>query len=131
MSDVLIKGASNKAPSFQAASGLLVQTAPAIAAGVLTLALATSDVFVVSLGANITTTTVTGVSASGRVSIYNLITTGDGTPRTIVYPAGTVWINNGNVAPTPTATLNKRDKYTFFTYDGGVVWFASIDAQDY
>ena len=109
----------------------LVKTAPAITAGTLTLDLHTANFFVVALGANITTMTVSNYAATGTASSFTLITRADGTPRTIVYPVTTVWINNGGAAPTPSSTSGKCDKYTAFTYNGGTTWYLTVDAQNF
>ncbi len=109
----------------------LVKTAPAITAGVLTLNLHTANFFNVPLVANITTMTVSNAAASGTASSFTLILRADGTLRTIVFPATTTWINNGGVAPTPSSTSGKCDKYTAFSYDGGTTWYFTVDAQNF
>lgn len=98
-------------------------TTPAIVAGVLTLNLALSRVFKVSLNAAITSVVVTNVPAS-RYTIVSIEFTGDGTGRAIA------WVNAGVtyhapdgvfVSPLP-ATLNKRHKFAIETTDGGTNW---------
>ena len=109
----------------------IVKKAPTIAAGVLTLDLNTGNFFNVPLTANITTMTVSNPAATGTVSSFTLILRADGTPRTIVFPVTTTWINNGGAAPTPSSTSGKCDKYTAFTYDGGTTYCFTIDAQNF
>jgi len=109
----------------------LAKTAPAIAAGVITLNLALSNFFVVPLDANVTTTTVSNPAATGTVSSFILIYRADGTPRTLAWMSGATWINNGGAAPTPTSTSGQCDKYTWFTYDGGTTWYGTVDAQNF
>lgn len=107
----------------------LVKTAPAIAAGVLTLDLSTANFFNVPLGANITTMMVSNPSPSGTTSSFTLLLRADGTPRTISWMSGATWINNGGAAPSPTSTSGKCDKYTAFTYNAGTTWYVTVDAQ--
>ena len=109
----------------------IAKTAPAIAAGVLTLDLSGSNFFNTPLGANITTMTVSNPAASGTASSFSLLLRADGTPRTISWMSGATWINNGGAAPTPSSTSGKCDKYTAFTYDGGTTWYVSVDAQNF
>ena len=104
-----------------------ITSAPAIAAGVLTLNLNNGPVFNVALNANITTMTLTNVSSANTVSSFILIFTADGTLRSVSWPTTFSWPNGINPAITP--TLNKRDVYTFFTIDGGLRWNAFITGQ--
>jgi len=94
------------------------KTAPAIAAGVLTLNLSTANVFVVSLNANITTMTVSNCAASGTLQSWLVVMAADGSARTISWATGTKWMNPGEAAPTPSSTSGKADAYTAFSYDG-------------
>ena len=112
-SNVAITGGAVKATNLTQ-----VKTAPAIAAGVLTLDLSTSNVFVISLNANITTMTVSNCAASGTLQSWMVVTAADGTARTIAWATGTKWINPGEAAPTPSSTSGKADAYTAFSYDG-------------
>ena len=109
----------------------LAKTAPAIAAGVLTLNLALSNFFNVPLVANVTTMTVSNPQTTGTASSFILLLRADGTPRTIAWMSGVTWINNGGAAPTPSSTSGKCDKYTAFTYDGGTTWYVTVDAQNF
>lgn len=107
----------------------ITKTAPAISAGVITYALAGSNVFAVSLNANITTSTVTGTGASGQTTSFQVVFTADGTPRTVVHPSGIVWANG--TAPTMTSTNNKRDWIQYVSHDGGTVWFGFVLGQNF
>lgn len=107
------------------------KTAPAIAAGVLTLDMEASNFFVVALNANIATMTMSNVVAAGEVDSFILIFTADGTPRTIAWMAGATWVNTGGAAPTPTSTNGKRDMYSAFSFDGGTTWFIQVVAQNF
>lgn len=103
-------------------------TAPTISSGTLTLDLSGSNFFAVSLNANITTLTISNPPSSGRIGQFTLELTGDGTQRTITWPAAVKW--DGAVAPTPTATSGKKDVYTFYTRDGGTRYEAFIAGQN-
>lgn len=107
----------------------ITKTAPAISAGVITYALAGSNVFAVSLNANITTSTVTGVGATGKTSSFQVMFTADGTARSVVHPAGIVWADG--TAPTMTGTLNKRDWIQYISHDGGTVWFGFVLGKNF
>jgi hypothetical protein len=101
---------------------------PAITANVLTLNLSTATLFYVTLNANIGTLTLSNAPASPRVFSFTLQLVGDGTQRTISWPAAVRW--QGGITPTPTATLNKVDTFVFFTHDGGSNYFAFIAGQN-
>ena len=103
-------------------------TSPTISAGTLTLDLNTATVFAISLNANITTLTLTNVQSSGKSSSFVLMTTADGTARTVAWPASFKW--PGGTAPTLTSTNGKKDVFTFFTTDGGTSWQAFISGQN-
>lgn len=107
----------------------ITKTAPAISSGVITYALAGSNVFSVALNANITTSTVTGVGATGKTSSFQVMFTADGTVRSIVHPSGIVWA--AGAAPTMTGTNNKRDWIQYITHDGGTVWFGFVLGQNF
>jgi len=105
-----------------------VRTAPTISANTLAIDLNSATIFDVSLNANITTFSITNIQASGRTSSFIIIFTGDGTPRSVTWPASFKWPNN--TAPTITSTNTKKDIYTFFTVDGGTTWQALITGQN-
>lgn len=99
----------------------ITKTAPAIAAGVLTLNCALSNFFAVSLDANVTTLTISNPAASGKLTSIQVMFTADGTVRTVAAPSGGVY--PGGAAPVMTGTLNKRDFILYESVDGGTTWF--------
>lgn len=101
---------------------------PSISGGTLTVNLNNGSHFLVALNANIATFTVSNVTASKAVA-FTVRFTADGTPRTVAWPAGTVWAQGA--APTLTSTNNKRDVFTFITYDGGTTWFGFVGGQNF
>jgi hypothetical protein len=103
-------------------------TSPTISAGTLTLNLANSNIFNVALNANVTTLSITNVTASAAVS-FTLILTADGTPRTITWPGSILW--PGGTAPTLTSTNGKRDMIVFVTTDTGTTWLATVAGQNF
>lgn len=103
-------------------------TSPAISAGTLTLDLSTTNVFNVSLDANITTLAISNVTASAAVS-FTLIFTADGTARTVTWPGSVKW--PGGAAPTLTSTSGKKDLLVFVTVDAGTTWLAQVSGQNF
>jgi len=89
------------------------------AASTTTVDLTTGNMFKISLGANITTLTLS--SANPGTYIFEFIQDGTGN-RTVTFPAAWKW--SGGTAPTITATANKIDIVTII-YDGST-YFASI-----
>lgn len=108
--------------------GIEQKSAPTISANALTLDLNVSNIFSVSLNANITTLTISNSPASGIVGSFTLILTADGTARTITWPGSVKW--PGGTAPTLTSTNNKKDIFTFITEDAGTSWYGFIGAQN-
>ena len=104
-------------------------SSPAISAGVLTLNLETSNIFTVSLDANITTFTVSNPPANGYGGSFTIIFTADGTQRTIAWGSAVKWANA--VAPTMTSTNAKRDVVSFFSSDAGATWLGFIGGQNF
>jgi hypothetical protein len=99
-------------------------TAPAIAANVLTLDLELGNVFSVALNAAITTLTISNPPASGKAGSFSVLFTADGTVRAITWPASVKWSNGA--APTMTGTNGKVDIVSMLTVDGGTTWYANI-----
>lgn len=63
-------------------------------------------------------------------SSFSLLLTNDGTagrtitwPASVRFPAGTV--------PSRTTTANRRDMYTFITFDGGTIWYGNLAQYNY
>jgi len=106
------------------------ESTPTISGGTLTLNLANSMIFDVSLNANITTLTLQNVPATASKAVsFVLVFTADGTARVVTWPAGFRWPTN-NTAPTITSTLNRRDVFTFLSTDNGSTWNAFITGQN-
>lgn len=105
-----------------------VSTTVSISSNSITLDLNTAGVFNVDVTSNINTITLSNVQASGRASSFVLTLIGDGTPRTVIWPANFLWPNN--TAPNLTSSAGKKDVFVFFTTDGGVFWQAFISGQN-
>lgn len=105
-------------------------SAPTISSGTLTLNLNTSQVFLVSLNANITTLTISNTPADSNTLVgFTVIFTADGTARTITWPASVKWA--GGTAPTMTSTNNKKDVLSFITTDAGTTWLGFVGGQSF
>jgi hypothetical protein len=104
-------------------------SSPAISAGVLTLNLETSNIFTVSLNANITTFTVSNPPASGSGGSFTIIFTADGTQRTITWGSAVKWANG--ISPAMTSTSGKIDILSFITTDGGAAWLGFIGGKNF
>lgn len=102
--------------------------APTITNNQLSINLTDATVFDVSLNANITTFIILNVQSVGRASSFVLMTTGDGTARTVVWPTNFKW--PGGVAPSITSTSGKKDVFVFFTVDAGSTWQAFVTGQN-
>jgi hypothetical protein len=105
-------------------------SAPSISSGTLTLDLSAAQVFLVSLGANITTLTISNVPTDSNTLVgFTIIFTADGTARTITWPGSVKWA--GASAPTITSTNTKKDVYSFITTDNGTTWLGFIGGQNF
>jgi hypothetical protein len=95
-----------------------------------TLNCALSNVFNITLAANITTLAFSNIPASGRVYSMSLFLNQDATgSRTIAWPASVRW--SGGTAPTLTTTAGKTDIVSLVTHDGGTNWFGFIAGQNF
>jgi hypothetical protein len=110
---------------------------PAISTGTLTLDFAASNFFNVTLNANITGFTFNNFPTASKFYNFIIEFKMDGTLRTIAWTtfknsaAGNVtvlWPNG--TAPTITSTLNKKDVYSFYTYDQGATWIGMVLGQN-
>lgn len=105
-----------------------VKTAPTISSGTLTLSLSASNVFEVTLDADITTLTISNVPASGKLGFFTLFMKQDATGgRSVTWPASVQW--NAAIAPTISTDANAVDIFTFMTMDGGTTWYAMTGGQ--
>lgn len=104
------------------------QNSAIIAGNVLTIDCNIGSVLAVTLTANITSVVFTNVPAISNSYSIILSFTGDGTARTITWPASVRWPNS--TPPTPTATAGKVDTYVLYTYDAGANWFAFVSGQN-
>lgn len=105
-------------------------TAIAIASNVLTVNLALGSYFSFSNTANINTTTVSNIPASGRFGSFVLEVTANGSGFTWAWLTSTV-VWPGGIAPTVTQTNGKVDRFLFMTRDGGTHWAGAIIGQNY
>ena len=105
-------------------------TSISISSNVLTVNLALGSYFYFSLNANITTTTISNIPASGKFASFVLEVTADGTLRTWSWFTSTVkW--DGGTAPTLESTNNKVSLYVFYTRDGGTTWRGALIGRTY
>jgi hypothetical protein len=119
--------ATNTWTGFQVWKGFgETYSAPAIAAGVLTIDLTAGTFFNVSNNANISTFAITGAPA-GKVSSFTLALKGNGTAYTQSWGVSVKWANGA--APVLTSDNNKVDLLAFVTNDGGTTWFGLIAGQ--
>jgi hypothetical protein len=106
------------------------KTTGSISSGTLTLNLNDAQVFEVSLNANITTLTISNIDAtSNTVNAFTVIFMGDGTARTITWPAAVKWPNA--TAPTMTSTNGKKDVLSFLSPDNGTTWLGFVGGQNF
>jgi len=110
------------------ATAINLSTSPTITSGVLDLSLATYTVFEFTLTQNVTSITLSNIPAAGTMSSFMIVITGDGTARTVTWPASFKWPSG--TAPSITSTLNKKDVFVFFSSDGGSSWQAFISGQN-
>lgn len=91
-------------------------------AGALVLDLSAGNVFAVDHTANITGITITNVPTSGSTSFTLQLKQGAGgsTAVAAVFPTSIKWI--GGTAPTLVTTANKKNIFTFVTFDAGATW---------
>lgn len=104
-----------------------VIASPAIDAGALTLALASSSIFTVANNANVTSLTISGAT-TGMSNAFTLLLTADGTPRTWTWPGSVTWVFG---EPVLSSTNSKRDLFSFVSFDGGTTWLAFTIAQGF
>jgi hypothetical protein len=81
-----------------------------------------------TMSSNITTLSFSNNKASGTVNVWYIVTYGDGTARSITWPAAVKW--PGGVSPAITSASAKRDIYQFISYDGLTNIYATVVAQN-
>lgn len=105
-------------------------SSPTISSNTLTLNLANSQLFTVSLNSNITTLTISNTPSTSGVAVgFSLIFTADGTARSVTWPGSIKWA--GGVAPTLTSTNTKRDVLSFLSTDNGTSWLGFVGGVNY
>jgi hypothetical protein len=93
----------------------------AAATGAVTLNMDNGPIHEVALAGNVTFTYSNPVAAGNSTSM-TLIATQDGTGgHSMTWPASVKW--DSGVAPVPTTTALAVNIYTFFTIDGGTIWY--------
>lgn len=91
--------------------------------GTVTLSLANSDVFVVTMTAS-STLAFSNAPASGRFKNILLVIRQDATgSRIVTWPASARWTDS--VSPTLTTTGSRADVVSFFTHDGGTTYYGT------
>ena len=91
------------------------------AAATVDIDLTTGNVFTLTPD-QATEFTFSNPSASGKSCSFTLIWTQDSTDRAITWPASLKWKDGGG-EPAVTRGSGKVDIYTFFTIDGGTIWY--------
>ena len=99
------------AESYNASSG----------SGTVTLDLSTGNVFQHTASGGNVTFAFSNPPASGNAGSLTLKWIQDSSNRTITWPASVDWA--GGSAPAVTSGSAKVDVYTFFTVDGGTIWY--------
>ena len=100
-----------------------------VSSNTITLNMALGSLFSFQATANITTTTINNVPASGRFASMILRVKGDGSVRTWAWFDSTVkW--PGAAVPTRTSTNNKYDWFLFTTVDAGTTWSGFVMGQN-
>jgi hypothetical protein len=90
--------------------------------GGLALDLAAANFFVADLTDDIAALSVLNVPAADfQLASLQIAFVADGTPRTIAWPAGTLWA--GGAAPTPSSGAGEIDIFQLESYDRGASWF--------
>lgn len=100
-----------------------------VSANTITINMLLGSLFSFQATANITTTTINNIPASGRYASMVLRVKGDGTARTWTWFDSTVKWASG-VAPARTSTLNKYDWFVFSTVDAGTTWSGFVMGQN-
>lgn len=97
--------------------------------GAITYDLSTGTHFETALTGNATVTISNVPNPSNGVVAFTVKFTADGTLRDFTWPAAVVWA--GGVEPAFTSTNNKRDVFTFVSWDAGTTWFGFVGGQNF
>jgi hypothetical protein len=101
-----------------------------ISSNVITVNLTTQNTVPFMFNANITTTTLSNIPASGKYCSILWLPTYNGSSFTWAWLTSTVkW--PGGAAPVFTNTNAKVDAFVTFTIDGGTTWRGIIVGQNY
>ena len=103
---------------------------PAISSNVLTIDCGKADVIDVTFNANITTTMLNNVPASGKEFNLEIYLKANGSPFTWAWLTSTV-VWDGGSAPTFVTTNNHYMRFLVSTKDGGTTWRGLILASNY
>lgn len=94
-----------------------------------TINLANGTFVTATLTGNCIFTFQTGTSTTGAI-VFTLALTNDGTAgRTITWPTTVRWTDG--TLPTRTTTANRTDVYTFYTLNGGTLWFGQLSLYNF
>lgn len=104
-----------------------IKTTASISSGTLTIDTRLATVFEINLNADITTITINNVYPAPRTSSVIFVFIGDGTVRSITWPASFKFELGS--APDINAGNGRRTIITAFTYDGGTYWHAVRSAN--
>jgi hypothetical protein len=116
-----------KRPAIQDYAEITDTHGAAVVGATETINIENGNVHTILLDENCTLT-FSNPSASGRACSFTLLVKQDGTGgNTITWPASVDWPNA--VAPTLTTAGNAVDIFTFFTVDGGTIWYGFIAGQ--
>jgi hypothetical protein len=96
----------------------------------LTIDCETANVFQVTLTEDVTSSNFTNPPSSGTAYGFTLRVVQGGTPRSLTWPSGVKWSNNGT-APILSSSAGQIDVFVFFTTDAGVNWYGFTAGQDF
>jgi hypothetical protein len=103
---------------------------PAISGGTLTIDCAAGNVIKVAFNANITTTTLQNIPATGKKFELEIYLVADGNTRTWAWLTSTVLWDNA-VQPNFIITNNHVMRFFVSTIDGGTTWRGVVAASNY
>lgn len=114
--------------NVQLALSKFKSSSPSISSNTLTLNLNNGNVFNVSLNANITTISISNVSAvSNTATVFYLIFTMDGTARTVTWPASVSWAQG--TSPVLSSANGNREVFSFLSTNNGSTWLGFAGGQ--